>query len=232
MIRKKDNLIDAAENTLTFLIARGERDGVANEKTEALAQRMLRRHGSLGPVLESHANDLLISEPISQQSARLITLMPQLARYLAMQRSVPKVISSAKQAGAWLSSRYIGIHYEQIHLLCLDKTGRVLGCPMVQQGTLDETPFYLRNILETVTRLDAKALVISHNHPGGTTKPSRADIVATKSMLAAIGAVDACLLDHIIVADGKAVSLFETEAISRDQFLGQRVVSPMFKNWV
>jgi hypothetical protein len=57
-------------------------------------------------------------------------------------------------------------------------------------------------------------LAIAHNHPGGTTQPSFSDIQATKEMEKALNCLSITLVDHIIVARGKTISMAELKFIS------------------
>lgn len=232
-MKKMANENNRAEHVLAHLIARGDRQVEPTTAHRKLAHHLLLRYGSLAPVVEAHAQDLMDAERISNTTSRLISIVPQLARYLDVQRYMgeKQPITNWRQAGDLLRAHYIGIHYERVHLLCLDENGFVLGCPLAQQGTLDETPFYLRNILEIVSRLGAKLLVLSHNHPGGTTTPSPADLAATRRAIKGVGSVDVCLLDHILIAEDEPISIFERELIPRQDFLNQKIKSPIQGVW-
>ena len=143
--------------------------------SEAIAGRLLSRHGSLGPILESQPQDLMRSEPLSLGCAQLVTMVPQLSRYLRIAEvSRMKSIRRMSDAGRYLCAQYIGIHYERVYLLCLARDGRLIANVLVQQGTVDEAPFYLRNLIEAATRANAEAVVLSHNHPSGSSEPSAA----------------------------------------------------------
>ena len=55
----------------------------------------------------------------------------------------------------------------------------------------------------------AASVVLAHNHPSGTVQPSRADEALTQTLKAALALVDVRVLDHIIVAQGDALSMAE-----------------------
>lgn len=58
-------------------------------------------------------------------------------------------------------------------------------------------------------RLNAAAVILSHNHPSGETRPSRADEVLTSTLKSALAMVDVRVLDHIITAGGESLSMAE-----------------------
>ncbi len=217
------------EAILTTLLRRGSR-GV---DAPALAKEMLKRHGSLAPILESQVQDLVDAEGLNRSGAQLISLIPHLARYVRVQQAMPKgALTTLKQAGELLCALFMGFHYERVCLLCLDGNGKLLQAAQIHEGTVDETPFYLRNILETAARAGAEAVVLSHNHPGGTMHPSQPDVRTTLRAVKALSAVGVLVLDHVIVADGRAVSMHKDGPIERDVFLAQDPGSALLKGWL
>ena len=56
---------------------------------------------------------------------------------------------------------------------------------------------------------NAASVVLAHNHPSGSAKPSRADESLTQTLKAALGLVDVRVLDHFVVTSTQAVSMAE-----------------------
>jgi DNA repair protein RadC len=52
-------------------------------------------------------------------------------------------------------------------------------------------------------------VVLAHNHPSGDVEPSRADEALTQALKAALALVDVRVLDHVIVAAGRSLSMAE-----------------------
>src|SRR3546814_8957043 len=69
---------------------------------------------------------------------------------------------------------------EQFRLLFLDKRNRLIADEVQQQGTIDHTPVYTREVMKRALELGAAALILVHNHPSGDTEPSAADIAMTE----------------------------------------------------
>lgn len=76
-------------------------------------------------------------------------------------------------------------------------------------GTLSQTSVYPREIVRAALRHGAAAVVLTHNHPSGNVEPSRADEYLTKTLKSALALIDVRVLDHVVVAGGRAVSLAE-----------------------
>lgn len=217
------------EDLLARLIARLQ----PRADAPAVARRLLAVYGSLGPVLESEAQDLARAGGLGSACAQSLSLVPQLARYLAREqaRQMTRVDSFAR-AGRYLRGLYLGANNECFHLLCLDGAGRVLDCALVQRGTVDEAPFYLRRILELSLRCGARAVVLSHNHPSGTPFFSPGDLACTQEAIEALLPLDVAVLDHILVADGRPYSLHGRSDFPEILFTRQRPGDPLIAGWL
>ena len=79
----------------------------------------------------------------------------------------------------------------------------------MSRGTVDQTPVYVREVINAALRHHAKAVILVHNHPSGETEPSRADIDMTAELKTALSLVTITLHDHLIVA-GKTVVSFKS----------------------
>ena len=65
---------------------------------------------------------------------------------------------------------------------------------------------YIREVAKLALHYHAASLIIAHNHPGGSTEPSEADLAFTRQLQQALALLDVRLLDHFIVAGNRAVS--------------------------
>ena len=76
---------------------------------------------------------------------------------------------------------------------------------MQQEGTVDHTPAYPREVVKRALELSATAIILVHNHPSGDPTPSNADIEMTRQIANAARPLGVALHDHIIVGkDGHA----------------------------
>uniref|UniRef100_UPI0035ADB822 RadC family protein n=1 Tax=Hylemonella sp. TaxID=2066020 RepID=UPI0035ADB822 len=98
---------------------------------------------------------------------------------------------------------------EVFGVLYLDNQHQLIAFENHFLGTLSQTGVYPREVLRAALRHNAAAVILSHNHPSGNTSPSNADMVLTEAIRTALVHVDVRLLDHVIVAPGKALSMAE-----------------------
>lgn len=170
---------------------------------------------------------------LDESSAQFLNYMPSLTR-AARQSEFGRHprLNTLSTASDYLRTLYIGVPIEQFYLLCLDGSGKMLECPLLQKGTIDQTPFYLGHLLQSVVSIDAEAVVLCHNHPGGTLRPSQADIQCTLDALRALYPLRVMMLDHIVIANHQAVSLRDNGYISADLWLRQAPESKLLRNWL
>lgn len=98
---------------------------------------------------------------------------------------------------------------EVFGVMFLDAQNRVIEFKELFAGTLTQTSVYPREVVRESLRLNAAAVILSHNHPSGSTQPSRADEQLTSTLKSALALVDVRVLDHIITAGGESLSMAE-----------------------
>lgn len=119
--------------------------------------------------------------------------------------SAPIVIADARAAAVLL----VGLAdaaIERAVVLYLDPQWTLLGRSDFV-GNADTVTPPLRTIIAEALRLDASALVLAHNHPRGSTRPSAADMAYTRALARVADALDLVLADHLIVAGAEVTSL-------------------------
>ncbi|OPX85333.1 MAG: hypothetical protein A4E53_03551 [Pelotomaculum sp. PtaB.Bin104] len=169
--------------------------------TNELAHRLIKEFGSLANVLEADPRELCRRHGVKENTAVLLSLLPQLARrYFKDKWGGKPELNSSSKAGEYAVSLFIGRSYEAFYVVCLDAQNRVNYAALVQEGTINEAAVYPRLVVEAALRHQANCVILAHNHPGGTRRPSEADIQVTKKIVTALGSIGVHVADHIIVA--------------------------------
>ena len=88
---------------------------------------------------------------------------------------------------------------EQFRILFLDKKNQLIADEVQQEGTVDHTPVYPREVIKRALELSASAIILVHNHPSGDPTPSTADIDMTRRIMDAGEKLGVTVHDHIIV---------------------------------
>lgn len=202
------------------------------ESPDALLAVLKDRFLSAGGILES-ATPQLVSAGLTEPEAQLFDLIPDLTRHVTrMKFGERPVINRLSVAGEYLKTLYTGVPIEQFYALYLNASGRLIQCKLLQKGSVDEAPFYLDQVLQDVILTGAEAIVLSHNHPGGTLRPSKADLRCTLNAISALYSLNVPLLDHIIIADDQAVSLRDNAFVPIALWINQDPSSALLRNWL
>jgi DNA repair protein RadC len=88
---------------------------------------------------------------------------------------------------------------EAFRVLFLDKKNLLIADEVQQEGTVDHTPVYPREVIKRALELSACAIVLVHNHPSGDPTPSRADIEMTRRIVEAAENLGIVVHDHVII---------------------------------
>jgi proteasome lid subunit RPN8/RPN11 len=107
--------------------------------------------------------------------------------------------ASYEEVVPFLFDRVRGEPVEVFGALFFDHRGATLGYTMPYRGTTDRVGPEHRHLLIKAWSCRARAMIVFHNHPGGTTTPSEGDIGWTLGLLALAAPLDVLVLDHVIL---------------------------------
>lgn len=110
-------------------------------------------------------------------------------------------------SGRFFQDKLAGLEREVFAAVFLDTRHRLIEYAELFQGTIDGAEVHPREVVRQALRCNAAAVIVAHNHPSGTTDPSAADRAVTARLKQALALVDVRLLDHIIVAGTRTLSL-------------------------
>ncbi len=193
----------------------------------------LREHFASADALFSAGPGVLERLGLSSGDALLLGRLPELSRCIQRGRFEARPqLAHLPEAGEYLVALFHGLQVERFYLLCLNERGRLIERVLMQEGTSDTALFSLRRMLAEAIRTDASALVISHNHPSLTLRPSQDDVACTADAIRALTAVGIPLLDHIIVAGRQAVSLRQNGFVPAHLWLRQCPDLRLLQNWL
>ena len=116
-------------------------------------------------------------------------------------------VSSPEAAAELLLPHFVRADRERCLALLLDTKHRVLRTVVVSIGSLDHTFMSPREVLRDALLANAAAAVLAHNHPSGDPEPSRDDELITRRLVRAGELVGVDVLDHLVVAGDRWISL-------------------------
>jgi len=183
---------------------------IPRRDTNEIAHRLLNKYGTLESLFDASPEDLMQKGGVTPNTAIFLSMVPQLARkYMLIKQGKKPVLDSSVKAGNYVVSLFIGKNYEAFYVICLNSQNKVNYTALVHEGTINEAPVYPRLIVETVLRYKASSVILAHNHPGGSLKPSNADIEVTKRICDALKTISINVIDHMICAGNAYFSFAE-----------------------
>lgn len=121
----------------------------------------------------------------------------------------PLTINQASSAKAYLKLQLAERDREVFAVLLLNTRRQLIRYEEVFLGSLTNLSVYPSEIAKLALKYNAQGVVLSHNHPSGSTEPSQRDIDTTKEVTAALNVIGVQMLDHIVVGQGEPVSMGE-----------------------
>jgi DNA repair protein RadC len=109
------------------------------------------------------------------------------------------VLSNWKAVQNFCISRLGYSAVEKFMILYIDAQNGVIADKIISIGTVNRTAVFPREVFKKALDHQAASLIIVHNHPSSSTKPSDADIILTRQIRDALALVDIALHDHLII---------------------------------
>ena len=104
---------------------------------------------------------------------------------------------------------------EEFHMVTLDTKNQPIASHQITVGTLRNSLVHPREVFRPAIRDAANCIIVVHNHPSGDPTPSDQDISVTERLESAAEIIGIPLIDHIVVAGEKAISIQEWRSGNR-----------------
>ena len=175
-----------------------------------IAAGLLDRHGDLAGVAEAPVEALARQVGIGPARAVQLHAALQAGRRSAAGRvDLERPVCTPRDAWEHLGPLLGPLDAEELHALYLDRRRRPCGHRRLTRGNDGFTVVDPRQVFRPAVAFRAHALVLAHNHPSGDPTPSAQDREVTRRVGAAGRILGIALLDHLVVAGTRWVSLAE-----------------------
>lgn len=189
---------------LAILIGSGNTEETAIE----LSQRILNdADNNLNRLGKCDLKELMTYKGIGEAKAITIIAAMELGRR-RREEGVPErpLLNSSQKVYDYMRQRLVDLPHEEFWAILLNRAGRVIETVMVSKGGTAATTVDVKIILRAAIQSLASAIVLCHNHPSGTCKPSREDELSTQRVKEAAKLMNISVVDHIIVCDNSYYS--------------------------
>ncbi|MBL4601776.1 MAG: DNA repair protein RadC [Emcibacteraceae bacterium] len=174
---------------------------IPRRDVKPLAKDLIKEFGSYAEVISATPERLSKISGVGDNVITILKLTEASAQKLTQGIILEKPVLSNWQA----LINYCNCHMafrknEQFRVLFLDRQNRLIADEKMQEGTIDHTPVYPREIIKRALELGSTAIILVHNHPSGDPTPSREDIEMTNRIAEAGKQLGVLLHDHLIIS--------------------------------
>ena len=186
------------------------RVGVPGENAVQLGQRLLNEIKGLSGLHRVPFEELCQQHGIGEAKAAQIKAAIELGGRLRLEAPEERPsVNSPADAAALVAYEMSALEQEHLRVILLDIRNRVLEIVEIYKGSVNSSQVHVGEIFKPAIRRNAPALIVVHNHPSGDPTPSPDDVAVTRVIAQAGKLLDVDVLDHMIIGQGRWVSLKE-----------------------
>jgi DNA repair protein RadC len=189
--------------------------GRAGLPVGVLAAMLLEEHGGVGGLARTGIGELVQRAGVGMAKGARLAAAVELGRRAALAASLDPTsrMTDREAVEEWARPRLATLDHEELWLLALDGHHGLRAARRVASGGIHGLHVAVRDPLRVALREGASAFVLVHNHPSGDPTPSPEDVLYTQSVARGAALVGTPLLDHVVVARRRAVSMLEAGII-------------------
>jgi len=197
LVQKGSFVLSDAE-LIAILIGSGNRDESAVELSKRILASVSHNINELGKL---SVNQLKKFKGIGEAKAVTIAAALEMGRRRRVEdtKKITKIASS-NDAYELLYPLMGELQHEEFWIVYLNNSNKVIHKSQLSKGGITGTLVDVRLVLKQALDLGAVGIILAHNHPSGTLKPSAADKQITEKLKKASEALDIKILDHLILA--------------------------------
>jgi DNA repair protein RadC len=187
------------------------RSGSKKERSVDLAHKILKLNNKgLAGIYQLTLKELQSVSGIGRVKAIQIKAIAELSTRISKVNAIDKMkISSPSSIANIYMEELRHLQKEHLKIVLLDTKNNIIGDKNLSIGTVNASLINPREVFIHALKNCAVHIILLHNHPSGDPTPSKEDISVTRRVLEAGEIIGIRLLDHIIIGDGKFISLKE-----------------------
>ena len=181
--------------------------------TNETGHRLLSRFGSFSNVLDASVEALQTVPGVGHETALFLHMLPSVFRRYedSKNRMQKNSLKSIDEAGDYMATKFVGQTEELFYALLLDDSNCIRGCHCIARGSVNSVNINIRKLVTCAVTSDATSVVLGHNHPSGTMRPSADDLLTTKRIINAMNIIGVSVLEHYIYSGDRYSPLSEDD---------------------
>ena len=190
---------------------------IPRKDTKPIAKDLLNKFKTLDNVFKADFDKLSVIDGLGNNSIAFLKLIGDLPSIiykdeLKNKKLVNKETLKISNKDILLNYLRNKIGYEEIekfYVIYLSSSNEVIEFEENSVGTLDRSSVYPREIYKKIINLNAKSVILAHNHPSDNITPSKSDIELTNEIAKGLKNFGALLIEHIIITKNSYFSFLE-----------------------
>ena len=190
---------------------------IPRKDTKPIAKELLNKFKSLDNIFKADFDKLFAIDGLGKNSIAFLKLIGELPSIIYKDELKNKKLidrETLKISNKDILLNYLRnkIGYEEIekfYVIYLSSSNEVIEFEENSVGTLDRSSVYPREIYKKIINLNAKSIILAHNHPSDNITPSKCDIELTNEIAKGLKNFGALLIEHIIITKNSYFSFLE-----------------------
>lgn len=188
---------------------------VPMRNTNEIAHELIDRFGGFSDVLNADAEHLKEVPGMTRNAALFLSTLPDIFRRYAADTEKRRIkLGGRGSTREYMKKMMYGCPVEEVCAAALDAQDNLIKFEKLASGSGDNVAVPVRKIVEFAMRTKAVSLILAHNHPSGSSRPSQSDIDVTRDVCYVLGGIGVNLTDHLVFSDSGCYS-FEDNGIMR-----------------
>lgn len=180
---------------------------IPRKDVKPLAKKLLEQFSTLANLINADKEKLLGVKGVNENLYVSFVIARQLINRILKQQIINKnIISSWGALIDYLKASMGQLKLEQFRVIFLNKKNILIADEALSQGTIDQAIIYPREIIKRALFHEAGAIILVHNHPSGSSQPSKMDIDLTNKLVESCAVVNIAIHDHVIIAGNEYFS--------------------------
>lgn len=210
--RPRERLAELGPQALTNaeLVAILLRVGIEGENAVQMGQRLLQDMNGLHGLHRATLFEMSQQRGMGLAKASQIKAAIELG--MRIHTLVPEerpAIHSPADAAALVQYEMGALQQENLRVINLDTRNRVMNIEKLYVGSLNASTVRIGELFRAAVQRTAASIIVLHNHPSGDPTPSPEDVAMTRSIVQAGKLLDIEVLDHLVIGQGRWVSMKE-----------------------
>jgi DNA repair protein RadC len=196
----------STEELIALIIRTGNKSDTAID----LANNLINKAKGLRGIIDFTPEEFMEYKGIGKAKGTQLCAVIELSKRINQSKYHNKIrINSPDNIVSLMMSELRYLKQEHLYAILLDVKSKMIGKILISKGGLSSSIVHPREVFKLAIKKSSASIILVHNHPSGDPNPSNEDIKITKRLYSVGEIIGIEILDHIIIGDGKYISLKE-----------------------